>query len=59
LFLLQLHQWTVTGIHGSVLDLSARLEVAIDVSHAITYLHMYIGTIQLSAHHAILSWQSV
>ncbi|ESW07093.1 hypothetical protein PHAVU_010G100700 [Phaseolus vulgaris] len=29
-------------IHGSVLDLSARLEVAIDVSHAITYLHMYI-----------------
>ncbi|KAK7382071.1 hypothetical protein VNO80_00756 [Phaseolus coccineus] len=29
-------------IHGSVLDLSARLEIAIDVSHAITYLHMYI-----------------
>ncbi|KAG5100903.1 hypothetical protein JHK82_045955 [Glycine max] len=30
-------------IHGSVLDLAARLDIAIDVSHAITYLHMYIG----------------
>lgn len=29
-------------IHGSVLDLAARLDIAIDVSHAITYLHMYI-----------------
>ncbi|XP_014515159.1 calmodulin-binding receptor-like cytoplasmic kinase 2 isoform X1 [Vigna radiata var. radiata] len=29
-------------IHGSVLDLAARLDVAIDVAHAITYLHMYI-----------------
>ncbi|QCE02721.1 Protein kinase [Vigna unguiculata] len=29
-------------IHGSVLDLAQRLDVAIDVAHAITYLHMYI-----------------
>ncbi|CAN1308983.1 Calmodulin-binding receptor-like cytoplasmic kinase 2 [Linum perenne] len=28
-------------IHGSVLDLSVRLDIAIDVAHAITYLHMY------------------
>ncbi|XP_020213019.1 calmodulin-binding receptor-like cytoplasmic kinase 2 [Cajanus cajan] len=30
------------GIHGTVLDLASRLDIAIDVSHAITYLHMYI-----------------
>ncbi|KAL2335991.1 hypothetical protein Fmac_010437 [Flemingia macrophylla] len=29
-------------LHGSVLDLASRLDIAIDVSHAITYLHMYI-----------------
>ncbi|XP_057743562.1 calmodulin-binding receptor-like cytoplasmic kinase 2 isoform X1 [Arachis stenosperma] len=29
-------------IHGKVLDLPTRLDIAIDVAHAITYLHMYI-----------------
>ncbi|GAB2252043.1 hypothetical protein Droror1_Dr00004890 [Drosera rotundifolia] len=29
------------GIHGDVLDMAARLDIAIDVAHAITYLHMY------------------
>ncbi|KAK7292701.1 hypothetical protein RJT34_15553 [Clitoria ternatea] len=29
-------------IHGNILDLASRLDVAIDVAHAITYLHMYI-----------------
>ncbi|XP_068645743.1 calmodulin-binding receptor-like cytoplasmic kinase 2 [Aristolochia californica] len=29
------------GLHGTILDLAARLDVAIDVAHAITYLHMY------------------
>lgn len=29
------------GIHGGVLELAARLDIAIDVAHAITYLHMY------------------
>ncbi|KAE8662474.1 Calmodulin-binding receptor-like cytoplasmic kinase 2 [Hibiscus syriacus] len=29
------------GVHGKVLDVSARLDIAIDVAHAITYLHMY------------------
>lgn len=28
-------------MHGSVLDLTARLDIAIDVAHAVTYLHMY------------------
>ncbi|KAJ0110892.1 hypothetical protein Patl1_00478 [Pistacia atlantica] len=28
-------------VHGNILDLAARLDIAIDVAHAITYLHMY------------------
>lgn len=32
-----------TGMHGTVLDFAARLDVAIDVAHAVTYLHMYSG----------------
>ncbi|KAI4369877.1 hypothetical protein MLD38_018274 [Melastoma candidum] len=34
-------------MHGTVLDISARLDIAIDVAHAITYLHMY-------THHPII-----
>ncbi|KAJ6679712.1 RECEPTOR-LIKE PROTEIN 55 [Salix purpurea] len=30
-------------IHGNFIDLAVRLDVAIDVAHAITYLHMYTG----------------
>ncbi|PKA48444.1 Calmodulin-binding receptor-like cytoplasmic kinase 2 [Apostasia shenzhenica] len=30
-------------LHGICLDLAARLDIAIDVAHAITYLHMYTG----------------
>ncbi|XWS32155.1 hypothetical protein CRYUN_Cryun23aG0136700 [Craigia yunnanensis] len=29
------------GVQGKVLDLGARLDIAIDVAHAITYLHTY------------------
>lgn len=29
------------GIRGDALDMAARLDIAIDVAHAITYLHMY------------------
>ncbi|KAK3009619.1 hypothetical protein RJ639_013804, partial [Escallonia herrerae] len=29
------------SLHANVLDLAARLDIAIDVAHAITYLHMY------------------
>ncbi|GAB4844505.1 Calmodulin-binding receptor-like cytoplasmic kinase 2 [Ancistrocladus abbreviatus] len=29
------------GIHGHALDMATRLDIAIDVAHAITYLHMY------------------
>ncbi|XP_057981474.1 calmodulin-binding receptor-like cytoplasmic kinase 2 isoform X3 [Malania oleifera] len=28
-------------MYGNVLDLAARLDIAIDVAHAVTYLHMY------------------
>lgn len=28
-------------MHGTVLDFAARLDVSIDVAHAVTYLHMY------------------
>ncbi|XXG84980.1 hypothetical protein AAC387_Pa11g0168 [Persea americana] len=28
-------------VHGTILDLAARLDIAIDVAHAVTYLHMY------------------
>lgn len=31
------------GIHGSALEFAVRLDIAIDVAHAITYLHMYTG----------------
>lgn len=31
------------GLYGVVLDLSTRLEICIDVAHALTYLHMYAG----------------
>ncbi|OVA00223.1 Protein kinase domain [Macleaya cordata] len=29
------------GLNGNVLDFATRLDIAIDVAHAITYLHMY------------------
>ncbi|KAG6437718.1 hypothetical protein SASPL_102644 [Salvia splendens] len=30
-------------VKGNILDFAARLDVAIDVAHAVTYLHMYTG----------------
>ncbi|KAK1267438.1 Calmodulin-binding receptor-like cytoplasmic kinase 2 [Acorus gramineus] len=33
------------GMYGDTIDLAARLDIAIDVAHAITYLHMYTGMI--------------
>lgn len=32
-----------TGFHGDVLEIAARLDIAIDVAHAVTYLHTYAG----------------
>jgi serine/threonine protein kinase len=29
------------GTYGKVLDMSTRLDIAIDVAHALTYLHLY------------------
>ena len=36
-------QRTTAGIRGNILSLAVRLVIAIDVAHAITYLHMYRG----------------
>lgn len=41
---------TIIGLHGKVLDLATRLEVAIDVAHAVTYLHMYTGLCSQAAY---------
>ncbi|KAB5527117.1 hypothetical protein DKX38_020964 [Salix brachista] len=35
-------------IHGNFIDLAVRLDVAIDVAHAITYLHMYTEKLEIS-----------
>ena len=31
------------GTRGDGLEMAERLDIAIDVAHAITYLHMYTG----------------
>jgi len=31
------------GIRGDGLEIGERLDIAIDIAHAITYLHMYTG----------------
>lgn len=31
------------GIRGNILEFAVRLDIAIDVAHAVTYLHMYTG----------------
>ncbi|THU44310.1 hypothetical protein C4D60_Mb02t06070 [Musa balbisiana] len=33
----------IDGFRGNFLELSARLDIAVDVAHAVTYLHMYAG----------------
>jgi hypothetical protein len=40
---------------GNGLDIAERLEIAIDVAHAITYLHMYTGMQLIS----FKSWASL
>lgn len=33
-----------TGGRGTILDFNQRLEISIDVAHALTYLHVYAGS---------------
>lgn len=33
----------LAGMRGKILDFNQRLEIAIDVAHALTYLHLYAG----------------
>ena len=35
------------GTRGNELEIAERLDIAIDVAHAVTYLHMYTGTVQV------------
>jgi len=43
-FIQILHAFLLSaGQHGRVLDFNQRLEIAIDVAHALTYLHLYAG----------------
>jgi len=37
--------FSLPGQHGKILDFNQRLEIAIDVAHALTYLHLYAGNI--------------
>lgn len=39
-----LEQQINVGSRGTVLSLAVRLDIAIDVAHAVTYLHTYTGT---------------
>lgn len=38
-----------SGIKGDSVDFAVRLEIATDVAHAVTYLHMYTGVKFLAA----------
>lgn len=33
----------LVGVHGKILDFNQRLEIAIDIAHGLTYLHLYAG----------------
>jgi hypothetical protein len=33
----------LAGLRGKILDFNQRLEIAIDVAHGLTYLHLYAG----------------
>lgn len=33
----------LAGQRGKILDFNQRLEIAIDVAHGLTYLHLYAG----------------
>ena len=35
---------------GTVIDLPMRLDIAIDVAHVVTYLHMYTGFLLILTH---------
>lgn len=37
----------LAGARGKILDFNQRLEISIDVAHALTYLHLYAGNISV------------
>lgn len=40
--------YVYAGHYGVILDMSKRLNIAIDVAQALTYLHYYTGNLPLS-----------
>lgn len=50
-----LNKAVIVGTRGEGLEISERLEIVIDVAHAITYLHMYTGMHMIS----IKTWASL
>jgi hypothetical protein len=50
-----LNKAIIAGTRGNGLEIAERLEIAIDVAHAITYLHMYSGMQRIS----IKTWASL
>lgn len=36
---------SLAGGRGKILDFNQRLEIAIDIAHGLTYLHLYAGTL--------------
>ncbi|RWW07057.1 hypothetical protein GW17_00029579 [Ensete ventricosum] len=38
-----------SSLYGKILDFSQRLEIAIDVAHALTYLHLYADWQKISS----------
>lgn len=37
----------LAGVRGKILDFNQRLEISIDVAHALAYLHLYAGNISV------------
>jgi len=42
--LIEYHAILLAGMRGKTLDFNQRLEIAIDVAHGLTYLHLYAGS---------------
>lgn len=45
-FLLKCNKYSIPSFEGQlgkILDFNQRLEIAIDIAHALTYLHLYAG----------------
>lgn len=44
---------SLAGARGKILDFSQRLEIAIDIAHGLTYLHLYAGMLLFFASYSL------